>query len=381
MLCTLSRAIMMQARKALQWVRGTEDVEAELAMQTEQAHLAPSRGPQRAPHDTASQALQAQDAELKAARKFHSYTSVAASSPTARNDLTVPKLARPVAPAVYGQQPGRYHMAPLNGLSPDNSGELPSPKPLQPQDCQINGQQATSPEGSGELSSSKPAQLEQPPAMMRPQGAAHPIGGAQGRRSLGSPQGPARTSQVEGPPVMLHPEAHLRSRAPSLAHSCQQPSGCSGMHQDQQEPPRASVSEAGPAAAALGVPESRGCKGSSPGSECLKADAVQPELHIPDWRTILERRNRPQLLLPAACTFFQLWSGQLQLSLPRQCRPCNVWLLYFATAHEDDDFPFFPVSGLAHHSGCQVSEKTGLQRQSRICGRVCMVFSIPEERY
>ena len=52
-------------------------------------------------------------------------------------------------------------------------------------------------------------------------------------------------------------------------------------------------------------------QGQEPVASNLKPDdASQHVQQRVAWHTILARRNFPQLLLPAACTFFQIWSGE-----------------------------------------------------------------------
>lgn len=278
-----------QAQKVLQWIRHREDVNKELAMHKAEASLAPG-GPlvSAAPllleladmesHDTALQPHHAPGQSLK-----HKATGFARSAQMGPSE----------------QPTSEYHLAnarcaaaaegSLSGC-PVNMSNAGQPNTLELLDDGRHDARVA----AGETRSSLLESL--------PESEGHPH------------EQPLIHAQLQGSDTLQHACLSPHDRQPQGQDAEPDGSQQEASHAEPDSPAATQSPTAGDACLGQSAcPRMRAQDAIS--GRSTSADATQHLQQRVAWHTILARRNRPQLLLPAACTFFQIWSGECPLNL------------------------------------------------------------------
>ena len=227
-----------QARKVLQWVRHSEDVDKELAMHEAEAGLT-SAGPL-----SSAPKLLLESTDMDSRASHSASQSHLTSDKAIRNDAAdVTNFVRPVLPKHAVEPTSGFPSRspwPGNHLEPD-AVHLPQHATIHtPDQLKLHGEQ--------------PDDLLADPAELQ-QGVSHP-----------------------------EPSSPAAAQSPTAGDAC------------------------------LGRPDRPSMRAQD--AVDRKSTSEHASQQRVAWHTILARRNRPQLLLPAACTFFQIWSGGLSLSHP-----------------------------------------------------------------
>ncbi|KAK9839158.1 hypothetical protein WJX74_010727 [Apatococcus lobatus] len=294
------------ARKVLQWVRQQQDVDKELAMHEAEASLTFG-----SPCTHSSKSL----LELTDMTTHSSFTALqpdcavhqsATRAGLSCNDIDQLVFANQIEPRKLSKE---HHFVSLSNVHCLDS--------IQQQDAVLNMQQqhppmpktaSASTEGlsSAAIGRGRPASTQLPGhGSFSPPPSASGLPGSQLCR-----QGPSKSiDSVADYCSHLHeqpssPESHDRQPLSHVPEASQP-------QQQVLQPDPASPAES-PKAGYASLRQSE-CSGTNAQDvvTCSRTreDATQHVQQRVAWHTILARRNRPQLLLPAACTFFQIWSG------------------------------------------------------------------------
>lgn len=314
-----------QARKVLQWIRHREDVDKELAMHAAEASLT-SGGPCVSAHQPMSELADMEDHDLhtgtqpckapaqpvKHAANGSSQSAHAAMSQHAGVAACDPSRSRTSWPGNHSQQDVADNLQAVGGQSFNYHAANAS-------SAAVQGMRSGRSYTLGKIGPSSTAQL----ADNGSGNARDVVDKAPGALPEKGPRGGGHVQ--DQPPILdqLHGSQSLQHMGQAL---------CDRQPQSQ---------EASPAEAQQGVfywePNSPAAQSPTAGDACLgQSDRVRGRAQDPAsdrgasanatqhlqqrvaWHTILARRNRPQLLLPAACTFFQIWSGEPTSLSPRQ---------------------------------------------------------------